>query len=92
MADSNDENSFEYFEEEDIIEEVRCVIKEYREKEENILNIIFQYGDDDRIQRKQWIIDQILRIILSDEEKYAEWIKEYSSESTEGEWKVGIQP
>ena len=39
---------------------------------------------------KQWVIDQVLRILLED--FYDEWVVEYNADEDYGDWDVGIAP
>lgn len=67
-----------------------------KEKIKSALNLIYQYGSIDGGHHKQWVLDQVVRILTGD--KYNEWINdfyldengEYISE-WEG-WDTGIAP
>jgi hypothetical protein len=58
-----------------------------------ILALIWRYGGIDGDHHKQWLLDQILRILLKN--KYTKWVKEYQN-GEEGEntyeWDEGIAP
>ena len=64
-------------------------------KQQQIINLIEEDGMVDGSHHKQWILDQILRIILKKE--YNSWLEKYNSETDEngeiyGEWDQGIAP
>lgn len=61
-------------------------------KEEQILNLIENYGGIDGNHHKQWILDQIVRILVDD---YEGWVWKYERD-VDGiqvyEWDRGIAP
>jgi len=64
-------------------------------KEQLIVDLIHQYGMIDGAHHKQWLLDQVLHIILG--AKYDEWLNEMNSETdNEGnkyeDWDIGIAP
>lgn len=65
------------------------------QKIEKKLNLIYKYGGIDGGHHKQWLIDQIVRVLLNSEKKYVEWVKTYC-EGADGantyEWDEGIAP
>jgi len=54
-----------------------------------IASFILRYGSIDGAHHKQWVLDQVLKVLLED--KYEETIKEYESDG-EYEWNKGIAP
>ena len=60
---------------------------------EKALNLIFQYGGIDGAHHKQWLLDQIVRVLKEDD--YEQWVKEYQ-EGEDGPktylWDRGIAP
>jgi hypothetical protein len=59
------------------------------------IGLIEEYGGTDGAHHKQWLIDQILRILLEDEESYIKWLKAYCAGDNwpdEYEWDEGIAP
>ena len=63
-----------------------------RERIKKAVEMIFRYGSIDGGMHKQWLIDQILRILVTD---YDYWISEYKK-GEDGpetyEWDTGIAP
>lgn len=64
-----------------------------QEKLKNILNLIDRYGMIDGSHHKQWLLDQIVKVILTPEE-YEKWITEFDEEEQEEFiwWEKGIAP
>ena len=63
------------------------------EKESKIYEIIYQYGGIDGEHHKQWVIDQIARILA--EERYAEWVvdmKDGEDGPNTYNWEEGVAP
>lgn len=56
------------------------------------LKLIYQYGGTDGGHHKQWILDQLVRILSDD---YIQWVKNYEN-GEDGpktyEWDEGIAP
>lgn len=52
---------------------------------------IARYGMIDGAHHKQWLLDQALRLMLT-EEQYAAWIAEMNSDPDYAPWDVGIAP
>ena len=63
-------------------------IQQLENKQQKVIDLIFQYGQIDGEHHKTWVIDQIIRILL--EEQYDKWVKEY--EEDDYTWKTGIAP
>ena len=61
---------------------------------EKALNIAWQYGTTDGSHHKMWVIDQMVRALCGDEEKYLNWVKAYETSvgDDEYEWDTGIAP
>ena len=63
------------------------------EKEGKIIDIIYQYGGTDGEHHKQWVIDQIVRLING--ENYTGWVANYEF-GEDGpntyKWEKGIAP
>lgn len=57
---------------------------------EKAVELALRYGMIDGDHHKQWVIDQMLRIILS--ERYEEVIKEYNSNTKYECWDEGCGP
>lgn len=51
--------------------------------------LIHRYGGIDGAHHKQWVLDQVMRILKGLE--YEAWLEEYS-EDGEDEWDEGIAP
>lgn len=62
-------------------------------KIETALNLIGQYGGTDGGHHKQWVLDQVVRILTGDE--YAQWVRE-QKDGEDGpetyDWDEGIPP
>lgn len=64
-----------------------------KEKNNNVLGLIFEYGQTDGEHHKAWVIDQIVRIIT--ENNYDKWVQHYEYDEETDEdyfWDVGIAP
>lgn len=57
---------------------------------EEAVNIALRFGMIDGAHHKQWVIDQMLRILLK--EKYEAVISEYNSDLEYDPWDKGIPP
>jgi hypothetical protein len=54
--------------------------------------IAFQYAGIDGAHHKQWVIDQMLRKLLGDED-YSEWVVRWEIEGGDEEsWDEGVAP
>lgn len=59
------------------------------------LEIAFQYGQIDGAHHKMWVIDQMVRVLIGNEEDYQKWVKNYCYDeetNEEYEWDTGIIP
>ena len=64
-----------------------------REEKEQILDLISRYGGIDGAHHKQWLLDEIVRIITGDQ--YDKWVAEFQDGIDGSEtyiWDVGIAP
>jgi hypothetical protein len=62
-----------------------------------VLDLILQYGGIDGVHHKQWVLDQIVRILTINEGGYKYWCEEYAGDPEDeenyyGDWDVGIPP
>lgn len=76
-----------------LIQKLEDTIKTRDTMIEQILDLIFQYGQIGGEHHKMWIIDQIVRILTVD--KYDDWVKNYSYDTKTGDtytWNIGIAP
>lgn len=65
------------------------------ERIEKALEIAFRYGQIDGDHHKTWVIDQMVRALLGDIGRYAQWIKDYEYDEETGDeydWDCGIAP
>jgi len=53
------------------------------------IELIQQYGGIDGAHHKQWVLDQVLRLLMGDI-SYAAWVEE--SEDEGYDWDTGIAP
>ena len=64
-----------------------------KDKIKKATDIIYLYGGIDGGHHKQWVLDQVVRILLGD--KYTDWVTEYSKDDLGDfvyEWDEGIAP
>jgi len=54
------------------------------------VRIAEQYGSIDGAHHKQWVVDQMLRVLLGD--RYDEWLRRQNDDPNYGEWDTGIAP
>ncbi len=66
-------------------------IEPYKEKIQKSIDIILQHGMIDGEHHKQWLLDQVLRILLEDP-WYKERMDEYNSNEDYENWDTGIAP
>lgn len=66
-----------------------------RKKEQKILEFISVYGGIDGADHKQWVLDNIVRMLIETPEEYEKWVKDYQ-QGDEGpetyEWDKGVAP
>jgi hypothetical protein len=64
----------------------------YKEKVKKALDLIDEWGGIDSGHHKQWLLDQLVRVLSDD---YDEWVNSYQ-DGEEGpetyEWDTGIAP
>lgn len=60
------------------------------------LTLIERYGGTDGAHHKQWVLDQVVRTLIGDDDDYYAWCKEYSGDTEDedyyDEWDKGIAP
>lgn len=57
----------------------------------NSLRLIERYGGIDGAHHKQWVIDQVARVLTGT--SYRKWVKAMTSGDNEGyEWDTGVAP
>ena len=60
---------------------------------DEVLELISSYGSTDGEHHKQWLLDQVIRILTGD--RYGKWVKNFEA-GEEGiktyEWDIGIAP
>lgn len=67
-------------------------LQELRKKKDDAMELIERYGGVDGGHHKQWVLDQIVRILSVN---YESWVKEYEDGEGGSEtyfWDVGIPP
>ena len=75
------------------IETLLTAYEKEKEKNNNVLGLIFEYGQTDGEHHKAWVIDQIVRIIT--ENNYDKWVQHYEYDEETDEdyfWDAGIAP
>ena len=64
------------------------------ERIEKALKVAWEFGQINGSRHKMWVIDQIVRVLCGDEEKYRDWVETY--ETSYGEdyyvWDIGVAP
>lgn len=69
-----------------------------RTREERIdaaLDVIRDYAGIDGVHHKQWVLDQVVRVLCEDSDAYSAWVVAYSDGSDGPDtysWDVGIPP
>ena len=64
------------------------------ERIEKALSYAWSYGQIDGSHHKMWVIDQMVRALLGEEE-YKEWVKNYETPTCNEDyyvWNIGITP
>ncbi len=75
------------------LQDLLTAYEKEKEKNNNVLGLIFEYGQTDGEHHKAWVIDQIVRIIT--ENNYDKWVQHYEYDEETDEdyfWDVGIAP
>jgi len=64
--------------------------------EKKALDFIASWGGTDGGHHKQWVLDNLVKILTDDTFTYDQWIKEYEGEIVNGDpeydWDEGIAP
>lgn len=69
--------------------------KNLEERINKALEIAWRYGQIDGGHHKMWVIDQMVRALCEDDEAYKEWVKNYQTPLSYGEyyeWHKGVAP
>lgn len=70
-------------------------LEEAHKQVEEALEVIYRCGQIDGSHHKMWVIDQVVRKLMT-EEHYAAWVEEYESdpeyEDAPYQWDAGIAP
>jgi len=75
--------------------ENELIIDELSERISNCIDIIWLYGHLKNKNHKSWVIDQVLRNLIGNEDDYNEWIKKYEFDEetkTKYKWDFGTEP
>lgn len=62
---------------------------------ERALDVIYSYGGIDGAHHKQWVLDQVVRILTETDEGYLDWVAEFESDGEASDayaWDEGIAP
>lgn len=76
----------------------RLRIRDMSKRQERIdkaLDVIERYGGNDGGHHKQWVLDQVVRELLGDRDRYAGWVQAYESGDDGPKtyiWETGIAP
>ena len=65
------------------------------ERIERALSIAWEYAQIDGSHHKMWVIDQMVRALCEDEQKYKEWVEAYEAPLCNEDyyiWDMGIAP
>lgn len=74
------------------------MMERLQNKIDEALDIITQYGGIDGAHHKQWVLDQVVRVLCGDDQLYENWLNDYrgdydeNEEEYEYEWDEGIAP
>lgn len=60
-------------------------------RKQKVKSIVTRFGQIDGAHHKQWVIDQMLRACLSEQE-YRDWVNEMNSDPDYDPWDEGIAP
>ncbi len=55
-----------------------------------VMDLVTRYGMIDGEHHKQWVLDQVMRIVSGD--LYAAWVEDMASDPDYSPWDVGIAP
>jgi len=73
-----------------VVVEVPMWRKLLSKKNSHILYLIERYSNINGAHHKQWLIDQIVRVITKN--NYKTWVEEYNSDPDYNNWDEGIAP
>lgn len=59
-------------------------------KEQRVIDLILDYGWIDGGHHKQWVLTEILKILMGD--AYDAWLEDYNSDEEYSDWDEGIAP
>jgi hypothetical protein len=59
-------------------------------KEQQVIDLILDYGMTDGGHHKQWVLTEILKILMGD--AYDAWLEDYNSDEEYSDWDEGIAP
>lgn len=79
----------------DELEDENDRLSEIEDRVDKAIDLVWDYGQVDGDHHKMWVIDQMVRILFGDEEKYKEWVDEYEKSDKHGDkysWETGIAP
>ena len=57
---------------------------------EAAVKLAFQHGPFDGAHHKQWVIDQMVRVLLGG--NYKDWVEKFNEPDDYDDWDVGIAP
>lgn len=67
-----------------------------RETIDKALEFIREWGGEDGAHHKQWVLDQLVRILTESPDEYEQWVKRYEHDGDHAliiyEWDEGIAP
>lgn len=72
-------------------------MNEMKERIDKALELAWQYGQIDGSHHRVWVIDQMVRALIGNEEDYKKWVEAYETPLSENEddyyeWDAGIAP
>lgn len=79
----------------DDLEKENDRLSKIEDRVDKAIDLAWDYGQIDGDHHKMWVIDQMVRIIFGDKEKYKEWVNEYEKTDEYGDkysWEIGIAP
>ena len=81
------------FSKQELIDKLSCKLAEKNNKKQQVLDLIFEYGGINGSHHKQWLLNEIVKVITEDE--YKNWTA-YFENGEDGpktyEWDIGIAP
>ena len=69
-------------------------MKELHTDKTECLYFAKRYGMIEGVHHKQWVIDQMVRLIVGDDENYLAWVKSLQTSNYDDDevWDMGIAP